>query len=208
MGGLGSGRRWHVGCKDTTHGQCALDVRQLKRESLLIPSSHRRITWYRGGEEYVSVNVAAEYGRVVITDLQTNDGDQRKLHSYPVKVTTTPCAIGGERPWFCCPRIGCGKRVALLYYCGVFACRHCHQLAYPSQREDEADRARRKADRIRDRLGWPRGLWHGSNWGKPKGMHWTTYERLRAEHQCLEDTVNAAFIARAIALFPFIERNL
>ena len=35
-----------------------------------------------------------------------------------------------------------------------------------------------------------------SGWGKPKGMHWRTYERLCEKHGTFEDVVNRSFIAR------------
>lgn len=54
------------------------------------------------------------------------------------------------------------------------------------------DRATRRADRIRDRLGWPGGILEGSGWGK----HWRTYERLCDQHDTFEDVVNRDFIAR------------
>jgi hypothetical protein len=44
-----------------------------------------------------------------------------------------------------------------------------------------SDRAARRADKIRDRLGWHPGSLN-SEGGKPKGMHWRTFERLCAEH--------------------------
>jgi hypothetical protein len=131
---------------------------------------------------------------VFLTYRHRSGGDNWKDESYPVYLTTTPCHMGGERHWFLCPARGCGQRVAVLYGGGIFACRKCCQLAYPSQREDTGDRAARRADRIRDRLRWPSGILQGSGWGKPKDMHWRTYERLCAEHDTLEDVVNCAFI--------------
>ena len=84
----------------------------------------------------------------------------------------------------------------MIYGGGIFACRKCYRLAYPSQPEDTADRAIRRANRIRDRMGWPGGVLEGSGWGRPKGMHRRTYERLCDEHDAFEDIVNRDFITR------------
>jgi hypothetical protein len=109
---------------------------------------------------------------------------QEHLRRDIIQVAHTPCHLGGTRPWFICPRPDCGRRVAMLYDHGGFACRHCHRLAYPSQRESTGDRAFRKADRIRQRLGWE--SWECSATGrKPKGMHDRTFRRLRTQRACL-----------------------
>jgi hypothetical protein len=60
----------------------------------------------------------------------------------------------------------------------------CHGLAYASQRESARDRAVRKANSIRQRLGWLPGVLNGIG-DKPKGMHWSTFERLIADHNRL-----------------------
>ncbi|CZG10327.1 TPA: hypothetical protein JBE46_02375 [Legionella pneumophila subsp. pneumophila] len=75
---------------------------------------------------------------------------------YPFLLNWTPCRFGGERPWFICPAKGCQRRVAILYSGSIYACRHCHQLAYTSQREADYDRALRQAEKIRGeiRLGY------------------------------------------------------
>ena len=96
---------------------------------------------------------------------------------------TTPCTLGGNRSWFNCPV--CARRVAVIYGAGrLFACRCCKGLTYTSQAEDAGDRAARKADRIRKRLGWPVGIFNPAG-GKSKGMHWRTYWRLRGEYNTL-----------------------
>ena len=196
MGGSGSGRRWRYGAKDTTEGYQSIDVRWLKREGMLSPRANRRITWSRHGDVIASINVRVEPGRVILTYRHRSGGDEWKDESYPVCLTTTPCHMGGERHWFLCPARGCGRRVAVLYGGGIFACRKCHRLAYPSQREDAGDRAARRAHRIRDRMGWPGGVLEGSGWGKPKGMHRRTYETLCDQHDTFEDVVNRDLIVR------------
>ena len=88
-------------------------------------------------------------------------GAEWKDEQYPVRIVRTPCNLGGSRAWFVCPAVGCGRRVATLYGGGIFACRHCCQLAYASSREDAGGRATRRADRLRARLGWEPGILNG-----------------------------------------------
>jgi hypothetical protein len=70
----------------------------------------------------------------------------------------------------------CGRRVAILYGGGI-----CHQLAYFSSREGAGDRAARRAERLRARLGWEPGILNGEG-GKPKWMRWRTFVWLAAKH--------------------------
>jgi hypothetical protein len=92
--------------------------------------------------------------------------------------------------------------VATLYGGRVFACRKCHRLAYPSQREDASDRAGRRADKIRDRLGWDAGILNGPG-SKPKGMHWRTFERLVQEHDRWSDKSLGLMLQRFSSLGTF-----
>lgn len=118
---------------------------------------------------------------------------------YPVTLEWTPCNLGGRRAWFLCPAQGCGRRVVILFGGSIFACRHCHKLAYQCQRETDDDRAARRADRIRERLDWEPGILNGGG-GKPKGMHWRTFERLKAEHDAFV-SVSLVGMAQRLGLF-------
>ena len=118
---------------------------------------------------------------------------------YPVTLEWTACQYGGQRAWFRCPVVGCGRRVAILYSGRVFACRHCYHLVYASQRENNTDRTIRRADNIRRKLGWKPGILNPSGW-KPKGMRWHTFEKLRTEHDTLvQISLNA--LVRKFRLF-------
>ena len=100
----------------------------------------------------------------------------------PGPIEWTPCNFGGERPWFVCPEVSCGRRVAVLYGPGkYFLCRHCYDLRYESQRKGKADRALRRAQKIRQRLGGSANMTQPFP-EKPKGMHHDTYMRLYWEH--------------------------
>jgi hypothetical protein len=199
MGGVGSGRCWQFGA-ETTDDYRSIDVRWFKREGLLSPGHGSQITWSRHGEATGSIQIKAEPGRVILNYRHKSSGTEWQSQNYPVYLDTTPCNFGGERHWFLCPARGCGKRAAILYGGAIFACRHCYQLAYASQRENVSDRAARRADRIRDKLGWPGGILEGSGWGKPKGMHWRTYERHCAKHDDFSGIAVAGFVQRFGAL--------
>ena len=182
MGGIGSGRHWHYGAKDTTENHMPIDIRRWLRKGLLAPGT--AFTCHRtcNGKTIGSIKVRAESDRVILIYRHCNGGGEWKDESYPVSLDWTSCNYGGKRPWFLCPAKGCGRRVAVLYGGSIFACRHCHQLAYPSQRETDYDRAARRANKIRERLGWEQGIFNPKGWKKPKGMHWRTFERLNTEH--------------------------
>lgn len=191
MGGNGSGRRWHYGAKNTTNDYRALDVRRLQRDGLLTPGRAFVWQWTCNGETVASIHVCAEADQVTLIYRHQNGGDWRPMN-YPVWLEWTDCTMGGRRAWFLCPARGCGRRVALLYVgaSGIFVCRHCNQLAYSCQRETADDRAARRADTIRRRLGWRVGILNPSG-GRPKGMRWRTFERLTAEHD--------AFVRKSLA---------
>ncbi len=180
MGGPGSGHRWRYGAKATTNDYRTLDIRHWAREGVLRPGYWGGWKWTRDGETVASIQMRAEQDRVILMYRHSSGGGEWKDEEYPVRIVRTPCHLGGSRAWFICPAVGCGRRVANLYGGTIFACRHCYQLAYASAR-DAADRAARRANRLRARLGWEPGILNGSGC-KPKWMRWRTFERLTAEH--------------------------
>ena len=92
----------------------------------------------------------------------------------------TPLKLGGQRRWFQC--LKCGRRCRILYGGGRFRCRRCRRVRYASQSETKADRATRAMFKIVKRLD-PKEECNDLPF-KPKGMHWSTYNRLadRYEH--------------------------
>lgn len=168
----------------------SIDIRCWHRDGLLTPNRSFVWRWTCNDETVGSIQIRTEPGRLIPTYRHRSGGEDWKDKSYPVQLDWTPCHFGGERPCFLCPAMGCGRRVAILYGGNVFACRHCYQLAYPSQREAADVRAARRADRIREKLGWDPDIVNDTSW-KPKGMHWRTFERLTVEHD--------AFIAESLA---------
>ena len=181
MGGFGSGRHGGGRCTADMH---PLDVRKINRAGLLTPGRWFNWQWTCNGEVTATINLRVEADRVVLDYRNQNrhhNGGEWEPMNYAVRLDWTSCGFRGQRVWWRCPAVGCGRRVAVLHGGRVFACRQCNRLAYRSQREADDDRATRRADKLRDRLGWDPGILNGDG-GKPKGMHWRTYWRLRAEH--------------------------
>lgn len=190
MGGLGSGRHWHYNANDTTNDYRAIDVRRWQRDGFLTLGRTFSWQWSRNGDVAASIQVRVESDRVCLIYRHRGSSGEWKDENYSVWLDWTPCNLGGQRPWFRCPARGCRRRVAILYGGGIFACRRCYRLAYPSQRETRDGRARSRADRIRERLRWEPGILNGGGL-KPKGLHWRTFERLSAEHD--------AFVEQSLA---------
>ena len=178
MGGYGSGRR---GGRETTADYRRLDVRELHRAGVLTPGWRGGWRWMRRGETRAEINIEAFDLSMLLRYTATNGGE-RKSYDYAVGLSWTGCNYGGRRPWFLCPC--CGRRVAILYGGAMFACRHCRKLAYEVQRETAGDRAIRRADAIRRRLGWPAGILNSMG-DRPKHMRHTTYLRLLHEYNAL-----------------------
>lgn len=179
----------------------ALDVRRLARDGLLKPGLSFNWKWSRGGEAVGNINIRTDTDFVTLDYRAREQGGEWQAMNYQVRLTWSSCAYGGRRAWFVCPAVGCGRRVAILYGGKVYACRHCHQLAYRTQREQAHDRACSKADKLRDRLQWEPGILNGNGW-KPKGMHWRTFERLQKLHDELVNQSLAGVIAKFGALSP------
>lgn len=179
MGGFGSGRKFGTDCTDDYR---SIDVRRWQRDGYLVPGQYLNWQWSANGEKVAAISVKVETGQLRLIYSYRRNGDDWKSLDYPVRLQITSCNYGGARYWFICPAVGCGRRMAVLYLGGkIFACRYCYQLAYRCQRETADDRASRRANKIRDKLDWQPGVLNPNGW-KPKGMHWKTFWRLKAEH--------------------------
>jgi hypothetical protein len=178
MGGYGSGAAGWRGKVETCQ---VLDANELRREA------RRQL----GPGQWAN--------QIKISYQVRKPSGQYENVTLPVRIVNVPCRFGGTQPFFICPgvpyRSACNRRVVKLYSLnGLLLCRHCHGLAYASENEDAADRARRNAGKIKQRLG-------GSpEWGarfppKPKGMHQRTYEKLWYRFLEAEERADAAWEA-------------
>jgi hypothetical protein len=199
MGGIGIWANWPLNAAGCTDDYREIDIRRWKLDGLLVPGKAFECKWLFKGNVIAQISVRVEAGRVLLSYRHKTAGSDWRAEEYWVSLDYTPCNLGGKRPWFLCPARGCGRRVAIRYGGGVFACRHCYGLAYRSQREHETDRAARRANIIKARLGWQLGILNRPGW-KPKGLHWKTYRRLCREHDDLQHLLLEDIMLRLGAL--------
>lgn len=183
--------------RNTTEDHRFLDIRELNRWGLLRPSGWRTITWKRHGEVVSSIGVLPDYDRLLLRYSHESPYGERQNREYPVFLDSTRCNYGGERRWFLCPGSGCSRRVAVLYCGSIFACRHCLDLSYESQREAPYARALRRAQTIHLKLGGT-GCTGDDLPEKPKWMHWKTYSTLIQRYEQALDCSWPPFLLRAL----------
>ena len=151
MGGPGSGCWSEESYKTLTTELHHLDVHRLRREGHIVPGQ---------------------------TSLVLTQG-------VCVPIQWTPCHFGGQRPWLMCSSEPCPQpRRAILYLARGkprLLCRDCLDLQYPSKRETDLGRAKRKTHQALQRLGVPSGELADFQ-GKPKNMHHSTFVRLGHEY--------------------------
>jgi hypothetical protein len=162
-----------------------------------------------------AVNTVASVAfRIDEADLILCYHDQHAAESRDVEqhvaLSSVPAAFGGSRAYFLCPGADCGRRSSILYFAkGSFRCRRCQSLAYESQRENGAGRARRRADKFMARVGY-------LGWrpmaapilDKPKGMWRKTFERLCRSAIVADIRANAALEAQLINLVCRTDRRV
>ena len=164
-------------------------MREWQRKDLLRAGQEFSWSWRRGGESAGTIT-GAEFVEdakqaVVLSYRSCRPGSSEwKSIQQRVPIRLTACHFGGVRPWFVCPACCngryCGRRAAILYCAGeLFACRRCHDLSYGSQQQMALDRGLEQARKIRMRLGGGADLLEPFP-PRPKGMHWRTFQRLRA----------------------------
>jgi hypothetical protein len=193
----GTGKRSHLplGQQNALEECRFIDIRDWKRRGLIRDGSGFSWSWSQDGVKKASIQVSTASDFVRVAYSFRRSGDAWQPIAETIWLSKTACNLGGERLWFCCP--GCGRRAAKLYlYAPRFRCRDCLGLPYASQQETVLDRASRKARKLRRKLGDDGGI-GDPIWKKPKGMHWRTFEKLKAKVDKQDDIANFAFICRA-----------
>jgi hypothetical protein len=210
MGGLGSGRPSGFG-RGVVEACRSIDVNRLHHEGCLRAGSMGGWQWTPDGEKVATINLRAEDDRLHLSYRVRISGGEWEDIAETVRIVRVPCRFGGTRPYFICPGVvngkSCGRRVAKLHGPGrYFLCRHCYRLAHTSQREGEGDRAIRRANKIRRRLGGHPGMDEPFP-EKPKLMWRRTYERL-CEHAFEAETLaDEAFAIHAQRLLAWSDKS-
>ncbi|HOZ25839.1 MAG TPA: hypothetical protein PLH23_00980 [Hyphomonadaceae bacterium] len=130
---------------------------------------------------------------VVTLVYSVRNGDAEDWRQIEERVTLTRVAkpFGGAQTYFRCPR--CSRRVATLALARqYFRCRTCVGAAYASSQEGPTDRAMRRANKLKRRLGAEPGL--DSYYWRPKHMRQRTFARIDARIQAAEAEVNDAHV--------------
>jgi hypothetical protein len=191
-----AGKGWSS--KNTTSAYLRLDVRRLQQKECLEPGRSFGWQWTLNDKSYANIQIRSEFDRIILSYRHRRRSEDWESKEYPILLTQTPCNYGGMRHWFVCPARRCGRRVAVLYGGEIFACLHCHQLAYESQREASHNRALSRAQKLHVRLGGSGAVADGLP-PKPRGMHQKTYGVLASRFLRLETAMDLA----AAAYFGF-----
>jgi hypothetical protein len=203
--------RWNFTVTRQTTGQRPfLDAATLRRMGGLTPGAVADLAWTDGRGQRIgairtvrSRDNAAPVLTLVYYARTDAAGAWTEIRAR-ICLDATPCHYGGKRFWFTCP--GCWHRRRVLYcHRARFRCRRCHDLAYPSTRENAHDRSIRRETKLQTRLRASRnGLLCIPD--KPRGMHWRTYDRavdrLIREHGRQADAFRAFLAKREALLAP------
>ncbi|PCJ44699.1 MAG: hypothetical protein COA81_00015 [Alphaproteobacteria bacterium] len=170
----------------------------MKREGFLVAGKQGSLHWSCNGEEigWIKYVCASDHLRLIYRVRKNGYGEDWQDIKLTVPLVFSHCRFGGTRPYFICPNQNCNRRVQHLYGSyPYFLCRHCLDLAYPVQREKDYDRAARRAEKIRERVGYEFGILDGPVFFKPKGMHQKTFDRLQIEETYYRETSLRGMVA-------------
>jgi len=214
MGGYGSGG--HNRERVTVEACARVDVAMLRRAGLIRPIEPKGNRWNynRNGAQTCSVAVFGFPDSPLSLHFVILTQDKER-YEQDVRLSFTPCNYGKERPWLHCPL--CARRVfRLFYYDNVwnngkqvhyFACRHCLKLTYDQRRERGFDRYQTQTGKAKDKIkayllkhpdsdypDWVFTEWNASPI-KPKGMRWSTFNRIEDKFEWAYEKADGAFLA-------------
>jgi ribosomal protein L37AE/L43A len=165
----------HYRYRPRTFEYSRLTQNDLKTYSKLPIDSKLRLTWSARGDNVLELVAIKREGYLFIESVSGR--------SYPIYFNQTSLTYG-SRNWYSCP--ACGRRCAVLYHSGIFACRKCAKPSYSSQNDSEHECLANRIIKLRTQLWgdkWPCNndlMENCIDWPKPKGKHWNKFYRDRA----------------------------
>jgi hypothetical protein len=184
MGRIGSvtWSRWDK--RTTLESTKRIDIRYMRNAGFLKPGYRGKLFWWRGGKPTGDICFTCHADYLKLNYKIRNCGDKEwQFIEQVIRFTSTPCNYGGYRLWFLCP--GCQRRVEILCSDGpLFKCRHCYNLPHASKNECYIERLINRRAKLGERIF--EHFDNGDGWGKKKGMHWKTYDRLFSQYAHLD----------------------
>ena len=145
--------RWNYSNKYATDDCKIIGITWLKQVGYLDGIKSGNISWSIGENKTGSAGIFATIGcenenyirlTYTITDNQTNN---KTKYDYKIPIISTKCNFGNKRYWFKCQlsKNGkyCERKVANIYLPPngqYFGCRHCYELNYKSQKENQRNK--------------------------------------------------------------------
>ena len=187
MGGQGSGNHFRWSSQVTTSEVRRIDIRHMNKCGYLNPNTQGILSWTSNGQPNGNVSFSIHSLELKLSyQYRENDGKWHALEQ-SILFDRTSCHFGGYRLWFKCPC--CHRRIGVLY--GVkqlFLCRHCYQLPYTSQNQGYINRMIEQKHILGKRIFSHYEM--GEGWGKKKGMHHKTFDRLYLKYCRYEKALN------------------
>jgi hypothetical protein len=183
--------RWLMNSRRSTTGDLRrFAVHEIVAYGLKLRGASFGWHWSREGKTQASIGASVqggEYDATLVLNYTLNGSPVTPR----IRLAASPCRFGGVRWLAICPNTG--RCVAHLYIGGSGAfSRHAYGLAFNSQRECPLDRSLRRRDKALAKLNADSPM----GWGRPKGMHSRTYERLMQEVFQEEEFFDVAIQAR------------
>ena len=178
----GAGRPGH---KLLSGNTCRINVNDWHRRGYLRADVSFTWGWSRDGKCIASIDLISD-GAGLTLCYRMKVGDDWRDVSQHVGIESTPCHLGGTRPWFTCPT--CGGRAGVLFLrSGRYACRKCQRIAYRSQSGSETERLCSLFHKLAAQL----------EAGKPAWQRWATFERLGARYETVGRRLDASLLGVA-----------
>jgi hypothetical protein len=173
-----------------------MDIRRLQRDGLLTPGRAFGWQWTVCGKEVASIQIRTEVDRVILNYRNRSNGGEWQTDGIP-----GAAGMDGLQAW---GAIVLGSFARRKDAGGAWRLCSAAQsslagivTSWPMSASGKLmmiERLRR-AGTIRRRLGWQAGIANPTG-DKPKGMHWQTFWRLKAEHDAFANASWAGMAER------------